>query len=138
MRRFRDAGGSVSVYIAVLAVPFLLLTGLVVDGGGALVAKQRAGDEAEQAARAGANAIDLAELRATGLRKIDCVQAQHNVDEYLAGTSDNGKQRHPPPVCTPAEVTVTVTVIYEPTILALISTRPYEMTQTATSVPISQ
>ncbi len=86
MRCRRGDRGSVSVYVVMLAVPFLMLAGLVVDGGGVLVAKQRAADEAEQAARAGANAIDIAVLRSDGRRVINEQLMRQKVAEYMAPT----------------------------------------------------
>jgi hypothetical protein len=44
----------------------VLLTALIVDGGIAMNARERAADIAEQAARAAAGHIDVARLRATG------------------------------------------------------------------------
>ena len=86
-----------SVYIAILAVPFLMMAGLVVDGGGALVAKQRAADEAGQAARSGANQLDLAQLRATpSAIKVDPALATTAIADYfaLAGNSGNTGEPH--------------------------------------------
>ena len=83
-RRHRSDRGTISIYVAFLAPAILALAGLVIDGGGALVAKQRAADQAEQGARAGANAIDIAVLRDTGDKKIDCAAAQALVSNYFA------------------------------------------------------
>jgi Flp pilus assembly protein TadG len=126
--------GSLSVYFVVLVVPFLLIAGLVVDGSGALVARQRATDEAEQAARAGANQLDLAELRASGKRTIDDAAAQAAVDSYLSGgktTSHSTQVQHAPG----EKVTVTVTVTYAPIVLTGIKTT-YQAT--ASAVPLSK
>lgn len=62
--RLRGDRGSTAAFLAVLAVPLLLLFGLVLDGGRALEGKLRAKDTAAEAARAGANACDPAVLRA--------------------------------------------------------------------------
>lgn len=59
----RAERGSTAVFLAVLAVPLLLLFGLVLDGGRALEAKLRAKDAAAEAARAGANNCDPIGLR---------------------------------------------------------------------------
>lgn len=61
--RVRDDDGSVSVYLAVWAVAMLAMAGLVIDGGAAIAARARAADLAEQAARAGADALSPASLR---------------------------------------------------------------------------
>lgn len=64
-RAVRAAGdrGSVGLFMAVLATAMLMMAGLVIDGGTALAARQRAADVAQQAARAGADALDYSSLR---------------------------------------------------------------------------
>lgn len=68
-RPMADGGrerGSVSVYTVVFAVAVIFLLALILDGGIAMNAKQRAADIAGQAARAAADTIDVAKLRETG------------------------------------------------------------------------
>lgn len=60
-RRRRDEHGALTPAVMVMAIGLLLLGGLVTDGGRQLNAKLRAQATAEEAARAGANMIDLAE-----------------------------------------------------------------------------
>lgn len=62
-RRRRTDLGSITAFVAAFAVALFALVGLVVDGGRALAARQRAYDEAEQAARAGAGALSVNGLR---------------------------------------------------------------------------
>jgi len=57
--------GSITVMMPILAVALIAMTGLVVDGGTALSARGRAADVAQQAARAGADALDPNALRHT-------------------------------------------------------------------------
>lgn len=133
--RSRPDRGSLSVYIAVLAVPFLLVAGLVVDGSGALVAKQRAFDEAGQAARAGANQLDLAVLRGPGgKRVVDDAAAKAAVDAYFSRGSKS--TLHTTTVGhNPEQVTVYVTVTYAPVVLTGIQR---SFTEHATAVPLSK
>jgi Flp pilus assembly protein TadG len=63
MRRLQDRG-SVSLWVVIFAFITIVLLGLVVDGGQVMIAKSRAADIAEQAARAAADDIDPATLRA--------------------------------------------------------------------------
>jgi Flp pilus assembly protein TadG len=56
--------GSIAAYLVIIAVALFALAGLVLDGGAALAAHGRAADAAQQAARAGADALDGASLRA--------------------------------------------------------------------------
>jgi Flp pilus assembly protein TadG len=55
--------GSVSLWVVIFAFVTLALLILVVDGGQVIIAKSRAADIAEQAARAAADTIDPASLR---------------------------------------------------------------------------
>lgn len=57
--------GSIALYFAVITVAAIAMAGLVIDGGAALAARERAADLATQAARAGANALAPATLRGT-------------------------------------------------------------------------
>ena len=55
--------GSVTIVMPILAVGLLAMAGLVLDGGAALAARGRAADIAQQAARAGADALAPSSLR---------------------------------------------------------------------------
>jgi Flp pilus assembly protein TadG len=66
LARARGERGSVSVFTAVFAIAVVFLLALILDGGSALNAKERAMDIAGQAARAAADTIDLQTLRASG------------------------------------------------------------------------
>lgn len=76
----------------------LLLAGLVLDGGLALAAKVQAIDEAQEAARTGAQQLDLATYRATGQVVLDSAAAEHAARTYLAATGN--------PQATTAEIQV--------------------------------
>ncbi|PZS31970.1 MAG: TadE family protein [Pseudonocardiales bacterium] len=131
LRRGADQG-SMAVYVVVLTPFLLMMAGLVVDGGGALVARQRAADEAGQAARTGANQLDLAQLRDNDVRVIDVGLAKSAVDNYftLAGNSPTHSTD-----ATPNKVTVSVTVTYAPKVIPWIN-KSY--TASATALPISK
>ncbi|MBI2168993.1 MAG: hypothetical protein HYU28_05770 [Actinobacteria bacterium] len=60
---FRGEAGTVTAFVAILAVTFLMGTGLLLDGGARVVARREANDVAAQAARAGAQALDADALR---------------------------------------------------------------------------
>jgi hypothetical protein len=81
LRRPRGQRGSFTFAVIFWALMAMLLAGFVVDGGLAITERQRAGDIAEQAARAGADDLDPAALRA-GIYQLDataCDQATHVV-----------------------------------------------------------
>jgi Flp pilus assembly protein TadG len=86
----RGAGdrGSVTVFTAVFAVAVVILLGLILDGGIAMNARQRAADIAGQAARAAADDIDLAALRSQGVAVMApgaCLAAERLVRAYVQG-----------------------------------------------------
>ena len=65
--RARAERGSVTVFVVVFAIAVVFLLALILDGGVAMNAKQRAADIAGQAARAAADTINVAYLRNTGV-----------------------------------------------------------------------
>lgn len=90
MRRSCDERGTVTAFVAVFTVALIAVAGLVVDGGYVLASRQRAYDEADAAARAAAQAVDIDALRAGDPLAIDRDEAQRRVDEYLAATGHQG------------------------------------------------
>jgi Putative Flp pilus-assembly TadE/G-like len=85
LARARGERGSVSVFTAVFAIAVIFLLALILDGGSALNAKERAMDIAGQAARAAADTIDLQTLRASGKAVIGpgaCIAAAGLVRSY--------------------------------------------------------
>lgn len=82
--------GSVTIFVVVFTVALLMIGGLVIDGGYTLAAHRRAFNEAEAAARAGAQAIDLDALRSTGVVKLDVDAAKTRAEDYLASTGHQG------------------------------------------------
>jgi uncharacterized membrane protein len=88
--RARGDGGSVTAFVVVFTVALLSVAGLVVDGGYMLAERRAAFDEAEAAARAGAQAIDENVLRQTGLVRIDPEVARQRVAAYLTRTGHDG------------------------------------------------
>ncbi|MGH3251917.1 MAG: pilus assembly protein TadG-related protein [Trebonia sp.] len=121
----RDDRGSVAVFTAVFAFAVLLLIGLLVDGGDALNARERAADVAEQAARAAVTDLSIGDLHgqsAPATLAIDwstaCTYAQQTITDYGADTS--GVTRAVMANCgegtNPLTATVTVTVTSTPAI----------------------
>lgn len=77
--------GSVAVFTVVFAIAVVFLTALILDGGIAMNARERAIDIAGQAARAAAGDIDVAALQATGQAQIGqgaCALAEQLVVRY--------------------------------------------------------
>jgi Flp pilus assembly protein TadG len=126
-----------SVFTVLFSVVVFLLAGLLVDGGSAINARLRAADVAEQAARAGADQIDVDHLRTTGQTRLlgddqvcaradEIVQAQGG-DDVARGECAVGEGQ--------AQVTVTVTVRWEAFFLSAIGFPGSEMTGEANAAP---
>ena len=79
-----------TAFVVVFTFALVLLAGLVIDGGLTLAAKVRAIDEAQAAARAGAQEVDVALLRSTGEMVLDPVRASQAAESYLAATGHTG------------------------------------------------
>ncbi len=103
-KRTRDERGMVTAFVASFTIALLAVAGLVVDGGYILAARQRAYDEADAAARAGAQAIDLDTLRSGGAATVVAADAQRRVDEYLGLSGHHGVVE-----VNGGQVTVTIT-----------------------------
>ncbi len=122
MRRLRaapervrgDEAGTVTAFVVVFAFALVLLAGLVIDGGLTLAAKVRAIDEAQAAARAGAQAIDIPLFRSTGDIVLDPAAATQAAESYLAATGHTGTVS-----VHGDEVTVTVSITQPMQVLSI-------------------
>ncbi len=90
------------------------MAGLVLDGGLTLAAKVQAIDEAQAAARAGAQAIDIPTYRATGQITLDPAQATTDAEDYLAAAGHSGTV-----TVNGDQVTVTVSITQPMQILSI-------------------
>ena len=72
-----DDGGWVTAFVMIFAVALVFMAGLVLDGGRMLAEHRRAGNLADSAARAGAQAIseDLVRAGATEILDTDAAEA---------------------------------------------------------------
>lgn len=100
---WRADDGRATAFVVVLTIGILALAGLTLDGGLALSAKVKANGQAEAAARAGAQAIDLSAYRSTGTLQLVPVQAVADAQSYLATVGASG-------TVTVSGDTVTVTI----------------------------
>lgn len=85
----RDDGGYAAVWVVFLAGAMLAMAGLVIDGGYTMSTKREAERVAEQAARAAADQLDVAQLR-SGHQQVEPRQAAHAARTYLAHTDFRG------------------------------------------------
>lgn len=100
---WQDDRGSVTIFVAVLGLAFVMVAGLAIDGGRKLGGLSEARNLADNAARAGAQAIDTDAYRTQGAVTIDPDAAAQAAADYLASTGHTG-------VVSVADDTVTVTV----------------------------
>lgn len=130
--RLRGEQGSATVFVVGFAVVLLAGAGLAIDGGRAINAREHAVDVAEQAARAGANALDVAQLRDAGRVEIDPVLARQAASSYLnqAGYSQ-GATVDP----SPAGVTVRITSSVPTALLGLVGIQTIDISGEATARP---
>ena len=88
--RGRGEEGMVTAFVVIFTFALLLLAGLVIDGGLTLAARVQAINEAQAAARAGAQQINLPLFRATGEVVLQPDQATQAAQTYLAATGHAG------------------------------------------------
>jgi Flp pilus assembly protein TadG len=124
--------GFVSLYVVVITVGLLAMAGLVIDGGNALAAREQATDAAQQAARAGADALSPDSLRAspTGLTATPAA-AQAAANRVLDTAGVKGT------VSVDGDnVTVSVIVHKNTTILSAFDVGPIEGKATSTATAL--
>ena len=122
--------GALSTFLAVIAFALLMAAGLAIDGGRKVNALLEASHLADNAARAGAQAVDLDTLRSTGELRLDPDQASSKVDEYL------DRLGHTAEVTIAGDtVTVTISLTVDP---ILLPTGPITVTATETATAITQ
>ena len=127
--RSRD-GGQITACVTVMAAALVLVTGLVLDGGLTLAARERVLGEAQEAARAGAQAINLAIYRQDGALVLNPAQAAADARSYLAATGDTGTVH-----VTGDTVTVTVARTQRMQILDAAGLSAITVHATASAVP---
>ena len=82
--------GQATVFVVVMIPALLVFAGLVLDGGTALAATIRLYGDADAAARAGAQQLDLATYRTSGRLRLDPPRAASAARRLLATAGDTG------------------------------------------------
>ena len=103
----RDDRGSVTIFIAVLGLAFLMAAGLAIDGARKLGGLSEARDLADNAARSCAQGVDPVAFRSSGVPNLDPTNATGRASAYLASTGNTGVTTVAGTECT---VTVTLTI----------------------------
>lgn len=124
-RQHRERG-SVTAFVVVLATAFILLAGLIYDAGLAMAAKTSAINEAQQAARTAAEALEPQDLR-DGALVTNPGQAEADAQTYLTAAGDTGTVQ-----VEGDQITVTVVHHQSTAILGLVGISQITVTGTAT------
>ncbi|QNP74982.1 hypothetical protein IAG44_39930 [Streptomyces roseirectus] len=128
----RQDRGQITVFVVILTTAVVMFAGLLLDGGLALAAQVRALGEAQEAARAGAQALDLNAYRTTGTVRLLPDEARTRARTHLAGTGsgDIGTV-----TVTDDTVTVTVTAHQRTQLLRVLGLDTLTVTATGTARP---
>ena len=127
-RRLGDEEGMVTAFVVIFTLALLAMAGLVLDGGLALAAKVHVIDDAQAAARAGAQAIDVPLYRSTGTITLDPAQAVADAQGFLAAAGEHGT------VSVAGEtVTVNVTITQPTQILSIVGVDQLTVTGTGSA-----
>lgn len=128
----RAERGSITAFVAVVATALVLVAGMAYDGGQVIAAHNAARNDAERAARAGAQQIDLDHLRATNQTRLDAAAAEAAAVEYLERAGSVG-------AANASDDSITVTVTRTQTMLILPGPdRVITVRETATAVDEAQ
>lgn len=129
----RDLGaaerGSITAFVVVIAMTFIACAGLALDGGRLVAAKVELADDAENAARVGAQ--EITSFR-SGNPTIDKPRAFDAVTRYLTEHDVSGEVS-----ISGNEVTVHVTRVVRMTLLSLFGVTAKIVTAQRTATPVN-
>jgi len=120
----------VTAFVVVLFAAFVMFGGLIVDAGGALADKTAAMGVAQEAARAGAQQLDLTVLRQGGTVRLLPEQAVAAAQSYLAQAGATGTV-----TIVDNTVTVTVTAVHDNLLLGVVGLDTLTVTGTGSAHP---
>jgi Flp pilus assembly protein TadG len=125
-----DQRGVSALVVVLLTTALFSVAGLVIDGGYALSARKEAMTQAQQAARAGADALSIGALR-DGTVRVDPDRAAAAARSYLRSVGADGTV-----AVNGGEVRVTVTSTSDTVMLSAVgvSSLPVEVSATAESI----
>lgn len=90
MSRRGERGSVTLLFVLVMPALMIGLVGLVFDGGSVITARRQALNEAEQAARAGAQGVAVEEVRDGGPQELDPARAEAAARAYLDALGRDG------------------------------------------------
>ena len=124
-----------SVFVIGLSLVLFGVAGLAIDGGRVINAKDRAFDVAEQAARSGANQIDVPTLRKSGQVVLRPDTARTAAADYVGSYS--GYTLDGPIGTTATTVTVSLRATVPTTLLSLVHIDSIDIAGTATASAVT-
>lgn len=131
----RDEDGTATAFVVGFAVVLLACAGLVIDGGSAINARMKLADDVEQAARAGAQQIDIEALRGSDVVRLDGLAAEARARSYLNAL---GYTRVTVPPVTGDTITVHAEDTTTTKLLSLIGVHDFDIAATATAQAVTQ
>lgn len=129
----RDESGTATAFVVGFAIVLLACAGLVIDGGTALNARMTLADDVEQAARAGAQEIDIVALRANDVVQLDPRAAEGRAYAYLGGLGYTVSTAN----ATGDQITVGARDQVAPKLLSLIGVPPFDISASATAQAVT-
>jgi hypothetical protein len=131
----RDEDGTATAFVVGFAVVLLACAGLVIDGCNAINARMKLADDVEQAARAGAQEIDIATLRSSDVIRLDGLAAEARARGYL---NSLGYTNVTVPPVTADTITVRAQDVTTTKLLSLIGVNSFDIAATATAQAVTQ
>lgn len=116
-RRLRDDQGSITLGLVVLTLALFAAVGLVVDGGAKVRAVQQATRVAAEAARAGAQQVNVSGVQTGGVTTLNAVRARSAAQAVLADAGVTGSV-----TATATQVRVSASVTRPTVFLGLVGT----------------
>lgn len=132
--KIRDERGTATAFVVGMSITLLAAAGLVVDGGTALNSRMKLADDVEQAARAGAQEIDLVTLRGSGVLRLDPTSARARAQSYLTslGYTNGGV------TVSDNTISVSATDVVRTDLLTLVGISTFDISATATAIATSE
>ena len=122
--------GQISAFLVAGVTGLLVMAGLVLDGGLALAAKVEAISQAQEAARAGAQQLDLTAYRNDGTLTLDPAAATTAAQRYLNAAGATGTV-----TVAGNTITVSVTAVQQTQLLGLAGIDAFTVEGTGSAQP---
>lgn len=133
--RNRNESGTAAIFVVGITLVLLACAGLVLDGGNALNTRMRLADNIEQAARAGAQQINVGHLRAHGEVRLDQSAASDRAREFISSFGYTDVRVH---IDADDSITISARDTVDTNLLSLIGIHRFDVSASATSEAVTQ